>query len=74
MSEREKPKTVNLNVRLPPDLAAQVKQAAHEEGRSINSEILWALRAYLTRRHQKQPEHADPRLQAESKPTPTHQD
>ena len=55
MSEHEKPKTVNLNVRLPPELAAQVKQAAHEEGRSINSEILWALRDYLTRRHRKQP-------------------
>jgi hypothetical protein len=55
MSEHEKPKTVNINVRLPPDLAAQVKQAAQEEGRSINSEILWALRDYLTRRHRKQP-------------------
>jgi hypothetical protein len=55
MSEHEKPKTVNINVRLPPNLAAQVKQAAQEEGRSINSEILWALRDYLTRRHRKQP-------------------
>jgi hypothetical protein len=55
MSEQEKPKMVNLNVRLPPDLAAQVKQAAQEEGRSINSEILWALRDYLTRRHRKRP-------------------
>jgi hypothetical protein len=55
MSEHEKPKTVNINVRLPPDLAAQVKQAAHEEERSINGEIVWALRDYLTRRHQKQP-------------------
>jgi hypothetical protein len=55
MSEQEKPKTVNLNLRLPPELAAQVKQAAHEEGRSINSEILWALRAYLTRRQRRQP-------------------
>jgi hypothetical protein len=55
MSEHEKPKTVNINVRLPPDVAAQVKQAAHEEGRSINSEILWALRDYLARRQRKQP-------------------
>jgi hypothetical protein len=55
MSEQEKPKTVNINLRLPPELAAQVKQASQEEGRSINSEILWALRDYLARRQRKRP-------------------
>ena len=55
MSEQEKPKTVNINVRFPPELAAQLKQVAREEGRSINSEILWALRDYFARRQRKQP-------------------
>jgi predicted HicB family RNase H-like nuclease len=54
MSEQEKPKTININVRFPPDLAAQLKQAAQEEGRSMNSELLWALRDYLARRQRKQ--------------------
>jgi hypothetical protein len=54
MSEQEKPPIVNINVRFPPELAAQIKQAAREEGRSINSEILWAVRDYLARRQRKQ--------------------
>lgn len=55
MSNPEKPATININVRFPPELAAQIKQAAQEEGRSINSEILWALRDYLARRRRKHP-------------------
>ena len=55
MDKQEKPAITNINVRFPPELAAQVKQAAQEEGRSINSEILWAVRDYLTRRQRKQP-------------------
>jgi hypothetical protein len=57
MSEQEK--TVNINVRFPPELAAQIKQTAKEEGRSINSEILWAVRDYLARYRRKQKTHAD---------------
>jgi hypothetical protein len=53
MDKHDKPAITNINVRFPPELAAQVKQAAHEEGRSINSEILWAVREYVARRHRK---------------------
>ena len=56
MSEQEK--TIIINVRFPPELAVQIKQVAKEEGRSINSEILWAVRDYLARHQRKQKTHA----------------
>lgn len=54
MEQEQKPAQVSINVRFPADLAAQVKQVAQEENRSLNGEILWALRDYLARRQRKQ--------------------
>jgi len=54
MKQEEKQQQVSINVRFPPELAAQVKQLAAEENRSINGEILWVLRDYLARRQRKQ--------------------
>ena len=54
MKQEQKPAQVSINVRFPPELAAQVKALAQEENRSINGEILWVLREYLARRQRKQ--------------------
>jgi hypothetical protein len=39
-----------FSVRFPLDVLEAVKQVAKEDGRSINSEIVWIVRDYLARR------------------------
>jgi len=48
------PETVrHVNLRLPDDLAEAVRQAAREDARSLNAEILVALREWLAGRSRK---------------------
>lgn len=46
MGQEEK----RFSVRFPLDVLEAVKQAAKEDGRSINSEIVWILRDTLSKR------------------------
>lgn len=39
-----------FSVRFPLDVLATMKQLAQEDGRSINSEIIWILRDYISKR------------------------
>ena len=41
-----------FSVRFPLDVLGAIKQAAQEDGRSINSEIIWLVRDALRRRKQ----------------------
>lgn len=41
---------VKITLRLPADVAADMKQSAHENDRSLNGEIVRALREYLAKR------------------------
>ncbi len=47
---REKQPTVSINVRFPPDVAEALKRLAAQDARSLNGEIVWALRAFIQRR------------------------
>lgn len=42
-----------FSVRFPLDVLESIKQLAKEDGRSINSEIIWILRAYIAKRQGK---------------------
>ncbi len=55
--EDEKP----FAVRFPEDVLTEIKQAAHEERRSINYEIVWAVSVYLENRKQQQGQVAVPK-------------
>jgi hypothetical protein len=46
MERKEK----RFSVRFPLDVLEALKQVAKEDGRSINSEILWIIRNYLAER------------------------
>jgi hypothetical protein len=50
MEEQEEKR---FSVRFPLDVLATVKKIAKEDGRSINSEIIWILKDYLTKRESK---------------------
>ncbi|GAA0980200.1 Arc family DNA-binding protein [Nocardiopsis tropica] len=39
-----------MNLRLPEDVHARIKEAAEEDGTSVNSEVVLAVREYLARR------------------------
>jgi hypothetical protein len=41
---------VKITLRIPADVAEGMKQSAHENNRSLNGEIVWALREYLAKR------------------------
>ncbi|MFD3685573.1 Arc family DNA-binding protein [Nocardiopsis sp. NPDC058631] len=41
---------MNMNLRLPEDVHARIKEAAEEDGNSVNSEVVLAVREYLARR------------------------
>ena len=41
---------VKITLRMPADVAEGMKQSAHENDRSLNGEIVRALREYLTKR------------------------
>ncbi|GAA1437603.1 YlcI/YnfO family protein [Nocardiopsis tropica] len=41
---------MNMNLRLPEDVHARIKEAAEEDGTSVNSEVVTAVREYLARR------------------------
>ncbi|MES0835299.1 MULTISPECIES: Arc family DNA-binding protein [Nocardiopsidaceae] len=41
---------MNMNLRLPEDVHARIKEAAEEDGTSVNSEVVLAVREYLARR------------------------
>jgi hypothetical protein len=41
---------VKITLRMPADVAEGMKRAAHENDRSLNGEIVRALREYLTKR------------------------
>lgn len=44
----EKTKTYTaINVRFPPDLLAEMRQLAEQNSRSLNGEIVWAIREYV---------------------------
>jgi hypothetical protein len=48
-----------FSVRFPLDVLEQIKQAAKEDNRSINSEIIWILREYLKGRNRHASVHKD---------------
>ncbi|WP_017603485.1 Arc family DNA-binding protein [Nocardiopsis alkaliphila] len=41
---------MNMHLRLPDDVHAQLKQAAEEDGNSVNTEAVTAISDYLARR------------------------
>ena len=41
-------KTVEVKIRLPEDIHAQLKELAAKEGRSMNKQITWALVNYIS--------------------------
>lgn len=51
--DTEKP-VKHINMRFPADLVEELKRSAHENGRSLHAEILWAVREYLKRRRDRQ--------------------
>lgn len=53
----------NVNVRIPDDLHARIKQAAGHDRRSLNAEILWLIECGLN-----QPDEADIESQTPSNP------
>ena len=54
-----------FSVRFPESMLEETKQAAQEDRRSINSEIVWAVRAYLETRKGKKRHAAVQKDQAE---------
>jgi len=40
-------KDVNINTRYPPSLLEELRKLAEEHERSLNGEIIWALREYV---------------------------
>jgi hypothetical protein len=52
MQEQEK----RFSVRFPPDVLETVKQLAKEDGRSINSEIIWLLKERIDQRRKQRPQ------------------
>jgi hypothetical protein len=46
----QKPPIIHLNVRFPPEIIEAMRRLAQQDARSLNSEILWALRDYIVRR------------------------
>lgn len=40
-------KDVGINTRYPPDLLDELRKLAQEHERSLNGEIIWALRQYV---------------------------
>ena len=48
---------VHISIRFPPELAAAIRRLAKEHDRSINGEVVRAVREYITRQHkQRKPE------------------
>lgn len=45
-------KDVNINTRYPPDLLEELRKLAKEHERSLNGEIVWALRQYVAKPEQ----------------------
>jgi hypothetical protein len=48
--EKRREAEVKITLRMPADVAAGMKQSAQENDRSLNGEIVRALREYLARR------------------------
>jgi hypothetical protein len=46
-------KDVNINTRYPPDLLEELRKLAQEHERSLNGEIVWALRQYIAKQQKK---------------------
>jgi len=46
----QKQQTVNINIRFPPEVVEVMKRLAREDTRSLNGEIIWALRAFIVQR------------------------
>lgn len=46
-------KDVNINTRYPPDLLGELRKLAQEHERSLNGEIVWALRQYIAQQQRK---------------------
>ncbi len=46
-------KDVNINTRYPPDLLEELRKLAQEHERSLNGEIVWALRQYIAEQQKK---------------------
>jgi hypothetical protein len=44
---------IRITLRMPADVAGGMKQSAHENDRSLNGEIVRALREYLAKREDK---------------------
>jgi hypothetical protein len=42
--------TVNINIRFPAEVVEAMKRLAHQDTRSLNGEIIWALRAFIVQR------------------------
>jgi hypothetical protein len=50
----KQPPTINLNVRFPPDVIEAMRRLARQDARSLNSEVIWALRNYIARRQEQE--------------------
>jgi hypothetical protein len=46
----QKQQTVNINIRFPPEVVEVMKRLAREDTRSLNGEVIWALRAFIVQR------------------------
>jgi hypothetical protein len=50
-------KELKITVRMPADIAEGMKQSAYENDRSLNGEVVRALREYLARRQRERGQH-----------------
>jgi len=55
MAKKERPKTINILLRLPPELHAALKRWAQEERRPLNWQIVRVLELALAERETQQP-------------------
>lgn len=55
MAEHER----SVSIRFPPDLLEALKRIAEEDARSLNSEVVWALRQFVEQRREEQDTHAN---------------
>lgn len=51
MSNVERPIAAKVNVRFPASVIQAMRELAREDQRSLNSEIIWALREFIERRN-----------------------
>jgi len=50
----KKPNEAQMLIRLSPELCEKIKHLAKEHARSLNSEVIWALRQYLKQQGEEQ--------------------